>query len=191
MKISRITIISILIIICLFTFLICGCNENNEIPEDTKVIYETTDTTTHTENITIEESAEETIVETIIEETEESTEDYTVPETTEPVVEEESESQLINLGKYKLTAYCPCEKCNGKWAGGITATGVMAKSGHTIAVDPSVIPYGTKIVIWGHTYVAEDCGGAIKGNRIDIYFDTHEEALEFGVRYAEVYKVVD
>ena len=44
-----------------------------------------------------------------------------------------------------------------------------------------------RIVIDGHTYVAEDTGSAIKGNRIDIYFDTHQEALNFGVQYADVY----
>lgn len=67
----------------------------------------------------------------------------------------------------------------------------MAKSNHTIAVDPSVIPYGSKVVINGKIYVAEDCGGAIKQNCIDIYFDTHEEASDFGVQYAEVYLVVE
>lgn len=49
----------------------------------------------------------------------------------------------------------------------------------TIGVDPKVIPYGTKVVINGHTYIAEDTG-AIKGNKIDIFFNTHEEAIRFG-----------
>lgn len=77
------------------------------------------------------------------------------------------------------TAYCPCVKCCGK-SDGITATGTKATAGRTIAVDPSVIPYGTEVIINGNAYVAEDCGGAIKGNSIDIFFDTHEEALLFG-----------
>ena len=77
------------------------------------------------------------------------------------------------------TAYCPCEKCCGK-CDGITATGTKATAGRTIAVDPSIIPYGTEVVIAGNTYIAEDCGGAIKGNAVDIFFDTHEEALTFG-----------
>ena len=46
-------------------------------------------------------------------------------------------------------------------------------------------------MINGEIYVAEDCGGAIKGNRIDVYHDTHSEALDFGVQYAEVYLVVE
>lgn len=112
----------------------------------------------------------------------------TEPETTTPPVQKpETESNLVYLGRFKLTAYCPCSKCNGKWAGGITSTGVMAKANHTIAVDPKVISYGSKVVINGHTYTAEDCGGAIKGKRIDVYFNTHSEALRFGVQYADVY----
>lgn len=78
------------------------------------------------------------------------------------------------------TAYCPCMQCCGK-TDGITATGTKATAGRTVAVDPSIIPYGTKLIINGNTYIAEDCGGAIKGaNRIDIFFNTHEEALQFG-----------
>lgn len=110
-----------------------------------------------------------------------------------PVVEKKEgtkkneEVEKISLGEYKLTAYCPCSKCCGQWANGITSTGVTAKAGRTIAVDPKVIPYGSKVLINGHIYIAEDCGGAIKGNRIDIYFNTHQEALNFGVQYAEVF----
>ena len=70
---------------------------------------------------------------------------------------------------------------------GVTASGVVVEAGRTIAVDSSVIPLGSEIVIDGHTYVAEDTGSAIKGNRIDIYFDTHQEALNFGVQYADIY----
>lgn len=94
------------------------------------------------------------------------------------------------LEEYKITAYCPCVKCCEKWADGYTATGTKATAGRTVAVDPELIPYGSKVIIDGMEYIAEDCGGAIKGNRIDIFFDTHEEALEFGVQYKEV-KVIE
>ena len=95
-------------------------------------------------------------------------------------------SETILIEDVRLTAYCSCEKCCGK-TDGITATGVKATAGKTIAVDPKAIPYGTKVEIYGKTYVAEDCGGAIKGNkRIDIYCDSHRTALEFGVQYADV-----
>lgn len=106
-------------------------------------------------------------------------------EPSEPVPE------LVSLGEFKLTAYCACEKCCGKATSdpyyGITAYGYQTTAGRTIAVDPSVIPIGSEVVINGHTYVAEDVGGVIKENRIDIYFNTHQEALEFGVQYAEVF----
>lgn len=93
---------------------------------------------------------------------------------------------LVSLGRYKLTAYCPCKKCSDNW-GNKTATGVRATQGRTIAVDPRVIPYGSIVVINGHEYVAEDCGGAIKGKRIDVYFESHKVASDFGVQYAEVF----
>ena len=90
-----------------------------------------------------------------------------------------------------ITAYCPCEKCCGVYATTrqkdengndivLTASGKEAKSGCTVAVDPRYIPYGTEIIIDGKTYIAEDCGGAIKGDRLDIYFDSHSEAVSFG-----------
>lgn len=88
------------------------------------------------------------------------------------------------------TAYCPCVKCCGK-DDGITATGTKATAGRTIAVDPRVIPYGSKVIINGITYIAEDCGGAIKSNRIDIFFDTHQEAREWGRRTVEAVVIME
>ena len=99
---------------------------------------------------------------------------------------EPEQPTLKSLGTFKLTAYCACSRCCGK-CDGITATGTKATAGRTIAVDPSKIPYGTEVIINGHTYIAEDCGGAIKGNKVDIYFDSHTEALKFGIQYAEVF----
>lgn len=85
---------------------------------------------------------------------------------------------------YKVTAYCPCAKCCGK-TNGITASGTKATEGRTIATD-SNFAFGTKLSINGVTYVVEDRGGAIKGNKIDLYFDTHAEALAWGVKYLPV-----
>ena len=110
----------------------------------------------------------------------------------EPTITE-PQKEVIYLGEYKLTAYCPCEKCCGNWALNrpdnivYGASGEELKAGYSIAVDPSVIPYGTEVVIDGVTYRADDCGSAIKGNRIDVYFNNHKEALEFGVQYANVF----
>lgn len=101
-------------------------------------------------------------------------------------IEEVEQPTMKNLGTFFLTAYCPCKKCTDD-GDGITASGTVATEGRTIAVDPNVIPYGTVLIINGHEYVAEDRGSAIKGKEIDIYFDSHEEAWEFGEQYAEVF----
>ena len=104
----------------------------------------------------------------------------------------------VSLGEFKLTAYCSCEICCNQWALNrpedengneivYGAIGERLQEGYSIAVDPNVIPYRTEVVINGHTYKAQDCGGAIKGNRIDIYMSDHNKALEFGVQYAEVF----
>jgi len=98
--------------------------------------------------------------------------------------------EQISLGTYKLTAYCACSKCCGK-SDGITASGVRAVQGVTVAADTSQLPFGTKILIdeLGE-YTVQDTGGSIKGNRIDVYFESHQEALQFGVQYKEIFKRV-
>ncbi len=93
--------------------------------------------------------------------------------------------QSSSVQIYKVTAYCPCSKCCGKYANGITAVGTTAVAGKTIATDRK-FSFGTKLKINGHVYTVEDRGGAIKGNRIDIYMNTHAEALAWGVRYLPV-----
>ena len=114
---------------------------------------------------------------------------------------EKEEQKLVSLGDFRLTAYCSCEKCCGKWALNrpkdengkdivYGSTGAILVAGASIAVDPSVISYGSKVEINGHTYTAHDTGGAIQGNRIDVYFDNHQDALNFGVKYAEVFLIV-
>lgn len=96
---------------------------------------------------------------------------------------------LKPLGVFRCTHYCPCSICCGPYADGITAIGTTAITNHTIAVSPSQIPYGSLVAINGQVYVAEDCGGAIRTNCIDIYVATHEEALAKGVFYTEVYLI--
>lgn len=94
---------------------------------------------------------------------------------------------------FDCTAYCACAKCCGSYSPEVTgreahtATGTIPTEGRTIAVDPTVIPYGTSVYIEGMgTYIAEDCGGGVKGNHIDIYFATHEAAVQFGRRRLNV-----
>ena len=115
---------------------------------------------------------------------------------------EEIIPKTVSLGEFKLTAYCSCEKCCDGWArnrpidkdGNEIVYGSIGEElieGMSIAVDPKVIPYGTKVIINDNTYVAQDTGGAIKGNRIDVYHNDHQKAREFAVQYAEVFKVVE
>lgn len=87
------------------------------------------------------------------------------------------------IGSYQLTAYCPCARCCGK-SNGITASGTQAAQGRTIACNSMAI--GTHVVINGHEYIVEDRGG-MANNVIDIFFNSHSEALQFGRQYADVY----
>lgn len=112
---------------------------------------------------------------------------YEKPEIAEPTL----------LGKYRITAYCSCEKCCGSWAkdrpGGIVkgAAGIELTPGVSVA---SPLPFGTELYIAGYgevivqdrtaNWVVEKYNGEI----VDIYFNNHEEALNFGVKYANVYQ---
>ena len=111
------------------------------------------------------------------------TEPETEPETepTEPVT-----GHWESLGIFTLTAYCPCYDCSKEW-GSMTATEVVAQPNHTIAVDPTVIPYGSKILIGDIVYIAEDCGSSVKNEIVDIFFTTHEEVEAFGMRTSEIF----
>lgn len=120
---------------------------------------------------------------------------------TETIVKTEltaEEKQPVLLGEFRLTAYCSCYKCCGEYAlnrpidenGNEVVYGSIGEiltEGYSIAVDPDVIPYGTEVIIDGITYKAQDCGGEIDGNEIDVYFSDHEKANEFAVQYKDVY----
>lgn len=112
------------------------------------------------------------------------------PEPDIVVVEEKKPDKvLVSLGEYRISAYCPCEKCCLK-SDGITASGTQATAGRTAAMNG--VPFGTKIVIDGHEYTIEDRGGGLGSKIIDIYFDTHEEALNSGLWVMrEVFQVVE
>ncbi len=102
-------------------------------------------------------------------------------------LDEPQAPELVSLGAWKITHYC-CEPyahiCGT--GDGLTATGEPVRPG-IVAVDPRVIPYGSIVVIDGVEYLAADCGGSIKGQRIDVAVLTHAEAMEMGVKYAEVF----
>lgn len=120
----------------------------------------------------------------------------------EPKPEPEPAPEPRLLGWFTVTAYCPCVECCGVWSAEHpsrgedyvqkTASGTIPAEGRTIAVDPDVIPYGTTAYFEGPDglltgYVAEDCGGAINGNDIDLYFESHEAANRWGIRELDVF----
>lgn len=95
-----------------------------------------------------------------------------------------------NLGSFRLSFYCTCEKCCGAYATGLTKSGTTVTEGRTIAVDPKVIPLGSRVYIDGYgVFIAEDVGSAIKENKIDIAVGNHEQALKLGIDEATVYLV--
>lgn len=96
------------------------------------------------------------------------------------------ESTVASTGAttYKVTAYCPCSKCCGK-ATGRTAAGTVATPGRTIAASGK-FAFGTQLNVGGHVYTVEDRGGAVQGNKIDIFVSSHAQALAWGVRYLPV-----
>ncbi len=89
------------------------------------------------------------------------------------------------------TAYYPGPESTGKWANGYTSIGMKATFG-IVAVDPKVIPLRSRVYVDGYGYaIAADVGSAIKGLRIDLCYDTLQEALNWGRRKTKVYVLAD
>lgn len=91
-------------------------------------------------------------------------------------------------GTFTCYAYCPCVQCCGEWSGlNLTASVTTPEEGRTIAADPSILPMGTVLYIDGHRYVVEDTGSGITGYKLDLYMESHEAALLFGVQEVQVW----
>ena len=198
-------VILFIVSFCMLIILV-GCRSEKHTP-----IHTTKETITEepTDTVRIDDTSEDAKSLEVTEITEDDNAEETtgIVETTEVQQEEieevEEESQkTINLGRFVLTAYCSCSKCCGIYALNrpvdeygneivYGASGERLVAGTSIAVDPRVIPYGSEVVINGHTYIAHDTGGGIKGYHIDVYFDSHQEACNFGLQYAEVFLVAN
>lgn len=97
--------------------------------------------------------------------------------------------ELIYLGEFTCTGYCPNSCCCGEYATGYTASGTLATEGRTVACN--ALPFGTQIMIDGHVYTVEDTGYTPYGEAwLDVFFQDHESALNFGVQTKEVYQIV-
>ena len=110
-------------------------------------------------------------------------------ETTDSAERELRIEETYGYTQFTATAYCKCTECNGRWGTdkpdgqAESATGAKLSEGESIAADFSVLPPFTQVEISGMgIYTVHDCGSAIKGNRIDIYFENHEDAQAFGVQ---------
>ena len=134
------------------------------------------------------DSAVESAVETVTE------------EATTVVAEPVEELRSYQVGTCEITAYCSCVTCCGIWSedhpsrvgtGYVqkTASGTIPTAGRTVAVDTDVIPMGAVVWINGVSYIAEDTGSAVKGKVVDVFFDDHETARQFGRQTAEIYYV--
>lgn len=94
------------------------------------------------------------------------------------------------LGKFYITHYCPCARCCGAGGGKVTASGTKPTAGRTVGVNPRLIPYGTKLKVGKYKgYVAEDTGGGIGWQHLDIFCNSHQEALNAGVGYKKVWEI--
>lgn len=103
----------------------------------------------------------------------------------EPAEESSSDfGQGTYLGNFTLTAYCNCAQCCGT-AGNLTASGTVPAAGHTVAM--AGVPFGTQLSINGSIYTVEDLGTPY--GHVDIFFDNHADALNFGLQYADVYQI--
>ena len=96
----------------------------------------------------------------------------------------EAVGTLAYIGECTITAYCPCEACCGRWANGLTASGLPAGLG-IVAVDPEIIPLGSTVVIDGQRYLAADTG--VTGYCVDVCLPEHQDTVVFGVQKAKVW----
>lgn len=101
----------------------------------------------------------------------------------EAAKEELSTPPMRFYGNARITYYCPLSCCCGAFASGNTASGTRATAGRTVASGD--LPFGTRLMINGHEYVVEDRG--VGAQQIDIFVDTHAEALQRGLHYSDVW----
>lgn len=152
-----------------------GENGLNKVTEVTKYVNGEVADVSFTEEVVVDPIAE-----------------IVVEGTKEAIVTTNKNSNTSKTVEYKkvltmtATAYCPCSECCGPYANGYTANGMRAGYG-VVAVDTKVIPLGTKLYVEGYGYcIAADTGGAIKGNRIDLCYGSHEAALNSGFGHKDV-----
>ncbi len=159
--------------------------------ESAETVSDTTESadTSESETESTEESAVAEETPTEEETTDSSSSDTSTDVIVEEVTEEESQDTAASgqgtyLGNFTLTAYCNCAQCCGT-AGNQTASGTWPQAGRTVAM--AGVPFGTQLLINGTVYTVEDLGTPY--GHVDIYFNSHAEALAFGLQHADVYRL--
>ena len=147
--------------------------DDTDYADDTEYTEDTSDSSDYYEEDTYDES-----------DYADSTEDSSASEESQASSESSSSSQGTYLGNFTLTAYCNCAQCCGT-AGNLTASGTVPTAGRTVAM--AGVPFGTQLLINGNVYTVEDLGTPY--GHVDIYCDSHSEALSFGLQTAEVYRL--
>lgn len=110
----------------------------------------------------------------------------TAPHQVEPMAE--VAPQMVYAGEYTIVAYCAEQYPHICGGNPTTASGAPVVPGVTVAADPDVMPLGTRIYIDGiGERVVQDTGGAIKGRKIDLAVESHQDAVEFGCKAAKIY----
>jgi 3D (Asp-Asp-Asp) domain-containing protein len=107
-------------------------------------------------------------------------------------LEEKAQWQTVRM---RVTGYCACRKCCGKFSDGITASNHRIRRGDVFVAADKFYGFGTEMVIPGYnrskTVTVQDRGRVIKGNRLDLFFDSHRRAQKWGVKYLDVLVKVD
>lgn len=103
---------------------------------------------------------------------------------------EKNRNDSWRVVRMRVTAYCPCSKCCGEYSDGITACNHRIQDGDRFVAADKNYPFGTEMVIPGYNksepVEVKDRGGAIKNDKLDVFFNTHQEALAWGVQYLDV-----
>lgn len=98
---------------------------------------------------------------------------------------QDTADEFVSLGMFTTTGYCNCEQCSGGHS--LTYAGTVPQAEHTLSADLNLFPIGTQLMVDGIIYTVEDMGSSVNGNKIDIFYDSHQDAEAHGMQLQEVF----
>lgn len=98
---------------------------------------------------------------------------------------QDTADEFVSLGMFTTTGYCNCEQCSGGHS--LTYAGTVPQAEHTLSADLNLFPIGTQLMVDGIIYTVEDMGYSVNGNKIDIFYDCHQDAEAHGMQLQEVF----